>query len=103
MELHAVDGKLPVAKSHNLALGRSRVDFQAIGHARWLQQERVIARGLKWIRQSAKNAGAVVMDGRGLAVHQALRADDRAAEDLADALMPEADPKHRPARAKSLD
>jgi len=103
MELHAVDRKLPMAKSHDLALRRSRIDFQAIRNARGLQQKRVISRGIEWIRQSAKNPGAIVMHRGRFAVHQALGPHHLSAKNFADALVPEADSEQRPARSQALD
>ena len=51
----------------------------------------------------AKTLAAVVVDGGGLAVHQAIRADDVSTIDLADGLVTEADTEYGGGRAELAD
>ena len=45
MELHALDLHLAVAQAHDDAVGRGGGDFEAVGQAFALDDERVVARG----------------------------------------------------------
>src|SRR5690606_6991952 len=62
-----------------------------------LDHQRMIARGGEGTGQAGENAGSVMIDGAGLAVHQSA-AGHAAAEVLAYRLMAEADAKQRPLR-----
>ena len=56
-----------------------------------VDDQRVVAGGLERVGQAGEHAAAVVADQRGLAVHDLGRPHHVAAEDLADALVAEAD------------
>ena len=77
--------------------------FEAIWHARLVDDQRVIARSLEGIGQPAENPDAAVMDHGGLAVHDAPGAHDATAEHLADTLMPQADAEDGHDTGKMLD
>src|SRR5579863_5105624 len=95
MELHAMQRQLFVRQSHDEAVVRFRGHAQRRRKARAIDDQRVIACRLERRVDAAQDAGAVVADGRKLAVHRDWRADDGAAESVANRLMAEADPKHR--------
>ena len=61
----------------------------------------MIAGGGEGIGHAREKVLAVVLDGGGFAVHHAVIDDDLRAEDMADALVAEADAKERQARAES--
>jgi hypothetical protein len=63
----------------------------------------MVAGGFERIGNIPKERIAVVLDGRGLAVHQAGCPDNFAAKDLTDALVTEADTQDRNARPKLAD
>lgn len=105
MKLHAVDGQLLVLQAHDLALvipGHGG-DLQAVRESVALHQQGVITGGCEGLRQVFEDGLAAVLDDGGLAMHQAPGADDIAAEDMADALMAQADAEDRRALAKGLD
>ena len=79
----------------------SAVISSAAGKVSRLHEQRVVARGVEGIGQAGEDAGAVVVDRRGLAVHEPVRADDIAAEDVADALVAEADAEKRRVSGRS--
>src|SRR6266536_1765052 len=97
MELHAFDRQLAVAHAHHLAVVAPSRDLEHVRHAR--RRERVVATDLEVLRQPAENALAVVLDRARLAVQQALRARDLAAERLNHRLVPQAHAERRHARA----
>ena len=66
---------------------------------RFLDDQRMIARGVEGRRQAGEDAGAVMSDRAHLAVHRLRRADYAAAEFLADRLMAEA---HTPAAVPAV-
>ena len=103
MELHAVDGELAVAQAHDFALGGFGGDFERGGEGLALDEQGVVARGFEGIGQAGEDAGAVVQDGRGLSVHEPASADDVAAEDVADALVAEANAEQRGGGAETSD
>src|SRR3954451_22205494 len=96
MELDALDRQLAVADAHDLAVVAARGDLELVGHRR--RGERVVAADLESLRQSLEDAASVVLDDARLAVQQALRAADLAAERLDDSLMTEADAERRHTR-----
>ncbi len=95
MELDAVDGILPMADAHDFAFGGVGVDDERVGHGGGIDDERMVARGFEGAGEIGEDAGVVVEDGRGFAVHEASRADDGAAVNVADALVAEADAEER--------
>ena len=82
-------------QAHDLAFFGPGGDFEAIRQGLAFDDERVIAGGLERTRHAGEDALAGMMDRRGLAVHQAVGADDIAAVDLADGLVAEADAEDR--------
>ena len=69
MELHAFDVQFSVAEPHDRAVVRFGGNLQAARQRLPFDDQRVITRGLKFLRQAAKNRFAVVLDAAGLAVH----------------------------------
>ena len=59
-----------------------------------VDDQRVVAGGLERVGQAGEHALAVVADQRGLAVHDLRGPHHLPAEDLADALVAEADAEH---------
>src|SRR5690348_9942907 len=103
MELDALDRKPFVPQSHDHAALGLGGDFETTGKAFALDDQRVVARAGERILEAPVDAAAVVADRRGLAVHQTLRADHAAAENLADRLVTEADAENRNAAGKARD
>jgi hypothetical protein len=63
----------------------------------------MVARGLKGIREPCKDGLVVVMDHRGLAVHEVQCANHISTEGLADRLVAEADAEDRHPAGEVLD
>src|SRR5262245_18044966 len=106
VELDALDEQLPVAHSHDrlaVAVGGPRRALEHGRQTRGVDHERVVAGGIERIRQAREDAPVVVVDGRGLAVHDARGADDLAPEGGADRLMAEADTEDRDPSREALD
>src|SRR5947209_10228492 len=84
MELHALHWQPLVAEAHDhgssIAILSAGGDFQLLGQAFFLDDERMVARGGHRRRQAAENRTAVMHDAAGLAMHQVLRANHLAAE-----------------------
>ena len=91
MKLNAMNGVLLVFESHDFLLGSPGGDFEAIGECIALDDERVVAGSFERIWQAGEDAGAIVVNGRGLAMHEAVCADYIAAVDLTDRLVAETD------------
>ena len=89
MELHTPDGELLVLDAHDFALVRFGGDFQAIGQGVALNHQGMITGGGKWIGHILEKLLAVVLDQRSLAVHHAEIDHHVAAEDVANALVPQ--------------
>ena len=85
------------------ALGRPRGDHEFRRQRPGLGDQRVIAADLAVRRQPGEHALAVVVDRRGLAVHQPAGAHDAAAEGLDDGLVAEAHAEHRHAPGERAD
>ena len=94
---------LLVHQSHDFPFLGPCSDFQAIRQRFAFDDERMIARRLEGIGHIGENALPLVMDRRGLAVHEPVGTHDITAVDLPDRLMPEANAENRCARAKFLD
>ncbi len=104
MELDAPDGVLFVAEAHDLAFGFGfGGDLEGVGQRVAFDEERVVAGGGEGIGHAFEKVAAIVIDGRGFAVHEAVGADDFAAEDVAHTLVAEADAKHGDGGAEGLD
>src|SRR3990170_465998 len=91
VELHPLDGVLPVPHPHDDAALAARAHLQALRHALRHDGQRVVADRFEGVGQPRKDAAAVVLDDRHLAVLDLARALDPPAERLADALVAEAD------------
>src|SRR3974390_842597 len=91
MKLHAPDWGLFVPYSHDLTLLSLRGDFQAVGYAGALDDQRMVAGGGEGIGHALEQVLAVVLNERGLAVHHAVVDDHIASENMTDALVPQAD------------
>ena len=91
VELYAVDGQFAVGEAHDFAFGGFGGDFEAGRKGFAFDDEGVVAGGFEGAGEAGEDILAGVEDGGGFAVHEAGGADDFAAEDLADALVAEAD------------
>ena len=87
MKLHTFDRKLAVAKSHDDAIVGFGGDLQAIGKRRGLDDERVGSGCLQRVGQTFEYALIVMVNHRGLAVHDLWGSDDVAPEGVTDALV----------------
>ena len=76
MKLHAFDAEGLMAHAHNFPLIRFRRHLKAGRKSRPFDDQRMIASGLEWIRQLAKDRATVVFDHGGFPVHQAFGPDD---------------------------
>src|SRR5215469_7146213 len=70
MELHALNRVVAMPQSHNLAFGGPRTDFETFRQTLWLDQQRMVAHRLEWVREPGENRFAVMHYRRGLAMHQ---------------------------------
>ena len=95
VKLNALDRQLAMLKPHNRAILKLCGDFKAIRKAFALNNQRMIPGGVKWCRQTCKNAFAVVMHLAHLAMHDLMTPGHSAAKSLADGLMPQADAHQR--------
>src|SRR6202008_1091431 len=103
MKLHALDPQLSMAKAHNRAVVRFGGYFKLARQRFSLDDQRMIARGLKFLRQAAKNGPPVVLDPARLAVHQFTCADHTPPKRRPDCLMSQAHAKNRDFTRKTLD
>ena len=103
MKLHPVDRKIPMAQSHDLALGRLGGDLETIRQGVAFHDETVIAGCFKRRGDPLKKILPVVQHRRGFPVHESVGAHDVAAEDFTDALMPETHPEEWDRRAEGAD
>src|SRR5205823_3481438 len=97
VELEPVHRQLAVAHGHHLALVTRRRDLESIGDAG--RGERVVAAGVEGGRETGEEPAAVVVHRARLAVDEAPREADLAAEGLDDRLVAEADAEGRDAAA----
>ena len=100
VELHALDGKVPVAQSHDRAVLGPGSNLEASRHARLLYDERVVAGGHERVGQPGEDPLAVVAHLGGLAVHHRV-ANHPTAENVPDALVPEAHAENRDALVRA--
>src|ERR1017187_2826896 len=104
VELDAPDGKLPVANAHDFAFGFGfGSDLEGVGECVALDKKRVITGGGERIGKADEKVATIVINLRCFAVHEAFGTDDFAAENMAHALMPEANTKRGDGRPKHLD
>lgn len=94
MKLNSVNLKVPVPKSHDFALFRFRGDFETVGKCFPLYDERVISRRFEGGGNVFKQILSVMKHGGSLSVHEPVRTYDLTAVDLADTLVPEANPEN---------
>ena len=108
MELHAFErcrggGESAVPNAHDLTVARRRRHLEGLGQAVARDRQRVIANHREALRQRGVDAAPVVRDLVDLAVHEARRAHDLAAERRADRLVAEADAEDRQLAGEGLD
>jgi len=103
MELHALHHERPVTDPHDLALGRTRSDLDL----RWKRfrrgDERMVTTHLTRLGQPGKQPASIMIDCRGLTVHQTARPHDLASKHLHNRLMSEAHPEHRDRSGEGAD
>ena len=103
VELHALDGVLPMSDTHHLAGVRLGGDLQAVRHRLALDDQRVVATRLERAGQAGEDPLAVVVDHGGLAVHQPAGAHHLAPERFADGLVAQAHAQDRDAPGEVPD
>src|SRR5512136_336640 len=80
VKLHALEGIVAVAKPHDFAFFRFCAHLEEGRERIPLHEQRVVSPRRERVGQALEDGPAVVEDGRGLAVHESLRADDLGAE-----------------------
>ena len=70
MKLHSVDGQLAMPQAHDLLFGGLRGDLQTIWDGVTLDNQRVVAGRRERIRQVGEDTVVVMLNRRGLAVHE---------------------------------
>src|SRR5439155_23684268 len=100
MELDAPDWELFVLHAHNLAFFSFGSNFEAVGQRLALDYQRMVTRRGKRIRHALEKVFPVMFNQRGLAMHHPIIDHDISAENMADALMAEADAQRWNARAE---
>src|SRR4249919_2604781 len=95
MKLHALYFESFVAQSHDDAFVGLGGDDQILGQRLALYNQRMVSRGDKRIRQSVKNAFAVVPHFAGLPVEEPRRANYLSAKRRAHGLVSQANSQYR--------
>jgi len=103
MELDAFDFVAAVPEAHDDAVFGFGGDGELAGQRFSFDNERVIARGGKRVRQFAENVFPIVMDLAGFAVEKFWSTNDFPAEGRADGLMAEANAENGKFSGKPLD
>ena len=103
MKLHALHLQSAVTQPHDFPFGGPGRHFQHLRQGVALDNQRMVTGGGEGVRQITEYPLAPMENGRGFAVHHLRRADDLAAEGLADGLMPETDPQQRDLSGEMLD
>ena len=93
MKLHAFDAEGLVAHAHDFSLSRFCRYFETGGKSRSFDDQRMVASGLKRIRQLTEDRASVVFDHRGFAVHQAFGSNDFSPKGYCEGLMAKTDAK----------
>ena len=93
VELHAPQRPLAVLEPHDDLVGRPRRHAQRRGHG--ADDERVVAHGREALRDALEQAAPVMVDRAQPAVHHLGRMVDRAAGQVGERLVAEADAEHR--------
>src|SRR5262249_20532744 len=91
VELDTFEGKSLVANPHDLVLVGPGDQVELGAERAGLNDQAVIPRGLERVAQAPIDPLLIVVDHRGLAVHDPVGPDNFAAEDMADALVAQAD------------
>src|SRR5450755_3517483 len=100
VELHTLDGKLPMTHAHDQAVVAPGGDFQRVREPGSGDHKRVVSGRHERVIEPVEHAGAGVMHGTYLAVHNGRRAHHLASKGNADRLVAEADAEHRDAAAE---
>lgn len=103
MKLNSVDREFFVSKSHDFSLFGFCGNLKTVGKSVTLNDERVVSRRFKGGGYSGKEPLSIVIHGRSLSMHEPIRSHDIAAENLANALMPQANAEERQFARKLAD
>src|SRR5438128_8706789 len=104
MELDPVERPGAMSDSHDFTLvGPGADDEVGMMESFAADHQAVVAGGLEWIGKPLEDSLAVVVNPRGLAVHDAVIADDLATEHVPDALMTQTDTQNGNRGSEPLD
>src|SRR5579862_7816784 len=103
MKLHSLEPQFAMPKSHDRAIVRLCGNLEFAWQRFPLDDQRMIARSLEFLRQAAKNRFAIVIDPARFAVHQFARSNHSAAKRCADRLMATANTENRNFASEALD
>jgi hypothetical protein len=95
MKLHAVYRRAAMLDCHDDTFSGTCVHTQALRHGLWVRDERVVTHRGHRLRQPLEQAGSIVIDRAGLAMHDTGRVHDLAPERVHDALMTKTHAQHR--------
>jgi hypothetical protein len=95
VELHPVDRLLPVAQAHDDTACGSRGHVQFVWDGPVNDGQAVVPRRPEFIRDAGEQLVSLMLDLRGLAVHQLIRVFDFAPERFRDGLVAKAHSKKR--------
>src|SRR5215203_2291213 len=98
-----MDRVLTMTQTHDFAFGGFGRDLQWGREGVPLDDQRMVPRRFEWIWQTPEHAVPIVLDRRGFPVHQAIRPHHIAPEDVADALVAEADAQQWRGRTEAPD
>jgi hypothetical protein len=93
VELHAVERPGAVVESHHDAVRYPRGETEALGHR--ADDQRVVPNGHEALRDPGEQRALVVLDRAEAAVHDLAGVLDRAAGDVRERLVAQADAQHR--------
>src|SRR4029078_10428529 len=103
VKLYPIDRIALVLEAHNHAISGFRGDLQWLRQRGPLDNERMVASCREVLWQAGKHAPANMVHVGKLAMHPRMSPHHRAAIDLTDGLVPEADPENRHRRGRALD
>src|SRR5579862_9490768 len=103
MKLNAPNGKLLVLHAHDFALIGLGCDFQAVGQGISADDQRMIARRGEWIWHAFKKVLAVMLYRRSFAMHHPVVHHNISTENMANALVAQADAQRRNTGAERSD
>src|ERR1700746_1699895 len=95
MKLHSLDAQLAMPKAHDRSVIRLGRNFQLARQRFPLDDQRMVACGLKFLRQASKNRFAIVIDAARFAVHQFARSNHSPPKRRPDRLMAQANTENR--------